>query len=283
MTEPVPPDTTDYTAVLATAAVAYALIAVEARVREDVEQAIADAFDVIAALLTVTIAAPVAVTAAINVFTTNYFHQGFTQALAQAREATADAVASGYQAAAVIARDKAAQQFARLDYMVPAELPYVGDNLDRILADVDTMFGHAQTDLQTRLTATYDGIQGDDPTAARIVALNQLLQQAQVAITARAANTAATAVHTGANDTQQAIYTQYQSDAGPTGLMKRWKVVSADPCGMCAALDGTMVGLAGEFDHDATTVDRDLRPVWRSLQGPPRHPNCRCTIELVAT
>jgi hypothetical protein len=65
--------------------------------------------------------------------------------------------------------------------------------------------------------------------------------------------------------------------------MKRWIVTSNDPCGMCEALDGTMVGVNGEFDHNATTSEKDYRRVWRNLLGPPRHPNCRCRLELVVT
>jgi hypothetical protein len=79
------------------------------------------------------------------------------------------------------------------------------------------------------------------------------------------------------------MFDAYQRDTGIPGLMKRWRTTSTQPCGMCEALDGTMVGINGEFDHQATTDPRDLRPVWRNLAGPPRHPNCRCRLELVHT
>ena len=62
MTQPAPPppdgNGAEIATVLAAAATAYALIAVEARIREDVEQAIADAFVTVAALLTVALEPP---------------------------------------------------------------------------------------------------------------------------------------------------------------------------------------------------------------------------------
>lgn len=51
-------------------------------------------------------------------------------------------------------------------------------------------------------------------------------------------------------------------------------------CGMCAALDGTMVDPNESFDATATTSG-NLVPVFTDLAGPPRHPNCNCVIAMV--
>jgi hypothetical protein len=49
---------------------------------------------------------------------------------------------------------------------------------------------------------------------------------------------------------------------------KEW-VVSGAPCDICEDLDGTQVGLDDSFDVGGDSVD-----------GPPGHPNCMCSLEL---
>jgi hypothetical protein len=162
-------------------------------------------------------------------------------------------------------------------------MPELGDTIDRLLSDVDTMFGHAQSNVHNSIADAFDGVSGPNARAGRIVVINQAVKASAARISQRAQASAAVAVHAGSNEALRAIFDRYQTQYGVPGLMKRWRVMATDPCGMCRELDGTMVGINGEFDHNATENDKDYRRVWRNLLGPPRHPNCRCQLELVVT
>lgn len=266
--------------VLATAAVGLALIAIEAQTRQQVDQAIAGAYTTIGAVAVTTAAtAPGTVITGIGLLSLLTLHQGITINLEQARQAIRDAITAGYQAAA---NTTLANLQAELGEHAPDVLPELGNNLDRLLADVDTLIRHGQADLGNTIADAFDAIHGDNPGPARIVAIGQAVRNSQARTSQRAQAAAAVAVQAGASDVEQAVYNHFQNEAGIPGLMKRWVVTSADPCGMCEALNGTMVGVNAEFDHNATTNDKDYRRVWRNLLGPPRHPNCRCRLELVA-
>lgn len=282
MTQPTAPSEGDNSLlILGTAATALALIAIESRVRQDVEDTINDALTVFAALLVAALATPTALIISGLAFMARAdIHAALTKLTKVTREQVAATVQSGYAAAAAVAQQKAIRDLGSSTYTVPGTLPPLGDNIDRLDDDVDVMFGHAQADIQNSIITAYD-TSTDPITRARNI--RDAVHTAGGRLTQRALAAATTAVHTGAYDAQEAIYRDFQLHTGLPGLMKRWTVTSADPCGMCEALDGTLVGLSGEFDHQATTDDRDLRRVWRNLQGPPRHPNCRCTIELVQT
>jgi hypothetical protein len=52
------------------------------------------------------------------------------------------------------------------------------------------------------------------------------------------------------------------------GARKRW--VTADPCPICAELEGRTIPLDAMFEVDGDEID-----------GPPAHPNCQCDLELV--
>jgi hypothetical protein len=267
--------------VIAAAAVALALIAVERQVRDQVHDDIAAAFKTLAAAAVIAAStAPATILTGLALLALPAFHAALIAAITRAREDTATGVHAAYVAAAQVAQSKVTADLAHDGYSVPAELPELGDNIDRILADVDTMFGHAQTDVQNTLHTAYDAATTPE---ARTVAVNQAVTDAEARLQQRAAAAASTATHKGSTDAEQAIFNEYQNSTGTPGLMKRWRTTSNDPCGMCDALNGTMVGVNAEFDHNATTVDKDLRTVWRTLAGPPRHPNCRCQLELVKT
>jgi hypothetical protein len=276
-----PADTGGSGQIIAAAAVGLALITLEQQVRQQVHDSIADAFTTLAAAAVVAAStAPGTVLTGLALLSLPAFHAALVAAVTRAREDTAASVHAAYAAAAQIALTKVTADLAHDDYTVPGVLPELGDTIDRILADVDTMFGHAQTDVQNTLHAAYDKASTSE---ARTVAVDQAVHDAEARLQQRAAAAASTATHKGSTDAEQAIYNEYQNSTGTPGLMKRWRTTSNNPCGMCDALNGTMVGVNAEFDHNATTVDKDLRPVWRNLLGPPRHPNCRCQLELVKT
>lgn len=274
MTQPIPPEQGAAGQIITATTIGLALIAVEARVRQEVDDAIQALYQGLAAAgLLAAATAPGTVLTGLALISMASFHTATTGLFDAARRQIRDAISAGYTAAAQVAYSHAR---AELDEdFLPDGLPDLGSTLDRILADVDTMFGHAQSDLQNTIVNTFDP---DDPHQ-----LGQNILDTQHGLRNRAQAAAGTAVHQGANDALQALYDHYQTETGILGLMKRWRVTASNPCGMCTALDGTLVGINAEFDHDATTVDKDHRRVWRNLLGPPRHPNCRCQLELVTT
>lgn len=281
MTQPAEPQEDGSGQIIATAAITLALITLESRVRQEVEDDITAAFKAIAATAVVAAsAAPAPVMTGIALVSMASLHHAITSKLFAARENVAASIEAGYSAAAQLAHTKLAAEFDD-NYHVGGTLPELGDNIDRLLTDVDTMFGHAHTDIRDNIIAAYDGITGDDPTAARVVAVKQSLTDSEARLHQRAQAAATVAVHKGANDAQQAIFTQYQTDTHVTGLLKRWVTTSNEPCGMCRALNGTTVGVNADFDAAATTLDKDWRQPWRGMQTPPRHPNCRCQLQLI--
>lgn len=283
MTQPVT-DQSQAGQIIAAAAIGLALIAVEQQTRQNVEDAIQAAFVTLAAAgVLAASTAPATVITGIGLLSLASFAGRITTILDDARDKVTAAVQAGYTAGAQVARTQLADDLAQYGFTVPNELPTLGTNLDRLIADVDTMFGHSKTDLASGIAAAFDGVTGDNPTPGRVVAINDAVNATGDRLRQRAQAAAATAVHQGSTDAQQAIYTQLQNDTGIPGLMKRWRTTSNDPCGMCEALNGTLVGINAEFDAQATTDDKDLRRPWRTMLGPPRHPNCRCQLELVAT
>lgn len=284
MTQPAAPPPSHADTVVAVAVIGLALIAVEARVRSEVDDDITAALVAYTALLLAALAAPgVAVTTGVQLMSRDDVHTGLVRTIGTLKTTVAANIEAGYQAAAHVALMKATADLKHDGYTVPAALPELGTTIDRILDDVDTMLGHAQTDVQNSVIAAFDGVQGPDADAARRLVIARAVDKATARLMQRAQAAAGTAVNQGSSDAQQAIYSRYRNDTGRPGLAKRWVVTAVDPCGMCEALNGAVVALDAEFDHDATTVDKDLRPVWRNLLGPPRHPNCRCQLELVTT
>lgn len=282
MTQPStpPPPQDGHSGAIAAAAVGLALLAVESNARQDVEDDIALALATFAIVLAASLSAPgVIIATGVQLMSRPQVHDALTHTIATTREKVAARVHSGYAAAAQLALTKATADLAP-GYRVPQTLPELDPTIDQILADIDTMFGHAQTDIQNTAIHAFDSVQGPDVDAARRAALHQGVNQARKRLAQRATAAASVAVTSGAADAQQAIFAQYQNSSGGR-LGKRWTVTSTTPCGMCEALDGTVVALDTEFDHNATTIDADLRPAWRNLLGPPRHPHCRCQLEIV--
>jgi hypothetical protein len=273
VTQPQPPSSN--AKIIAAAALGLALIALEQQVSDKTRNAVEDATTVIAAAAVA--AAATAPLSGVALLTLLNFHTILTTSLGTAKQSIRDTVDSGYQAATRLTLTQLAGQ---LDH-TPDTLPALGTARDTLLRDVDTMIGHAQTDIQNRIQAAYDNTTSGP--SARIVAVHTAVTDATTALSDRATKAATTAVHRAATDTQQAVYADYQQHTGTPGLMKRWRTTSNQPCGMCEALNGTVVGINADFDARATTRDKDLRPAWRNLSGPPRHPHCRCQLELVQT
>lgn len=280
MTQPLPPQAEDdrsHVAVIATAAAGLALIALESRVRSEVEDDITAAFAPFAATLVAVAGLTVFITGT-ALLSQPRVHDSLTKSVSQAKAATLKRIKAGYAAGQQVAIAQASRD---LGDDMPDDFPELDASVDQINRDIEVMFGDVQMALQDGIRDAYDGISGPGAQDARTIAIRQAAENAVAGVQNRADAAATTAVHQAARDAQQAIYSQYRNDTGHL-VSKRWVATSANPCGMCAALDGTICAITDEFDHDATHVEADLRPVWRNLLGPPRHPNCRCQLELVA-
>ncbi|CAB4190440.1 Phage head morphogenesis domain containing protein [uncultured Caudovirales phage] len=66
------------------------------------------------------------------------------------------------------------------------------------------------------------------------------------------------------NEGQQQLWNQALNQGYLTGKeRKTW--IAADPCPICAPMDGAITGIKEQF----------------AIPGPPAHPNCRCTVGLI--
>lgn len=78
----------------------------------------------------------------------------------------------------------------------------------------------------------------------------------------------------------ESMMATYEAVAQAEGLLvaKQWVTTfSPGTCAMCSALHGSVVTLKGNFDKGASLNGKAIK-VYRDLQAPPRHPNCRCTL-----
>lgn len=88
---------------------------------------------------------------------------------------------------------------------------------------------------------------------------------------ARAETIARTETMKASNDGQQLLWEEAAEKGLLTGLEKKEWIVTPDDrlCPVCEPMDGVQVELGGFFSVDG-----------EQLEGPPAHPNCRCTIGL---
>lgn len=204
-------------------------------------------------------------------------HAAFSSALGAARSATDAALRAGFRAAAHAGHSAVHDRLG--DGRTGAgqrELDADLDTgyLDAVLADVSAAFDTARVDLPESVRAAIDA--GSDPADAADRAVRRLGVRVYAAATV--------AVNRGYTEGQLAAHTTLAADAGYLGRVKRWEVTSDTPCPACAALHGSELGVDEPFDADAGSSGRWTAPrVYRDLQGPPRHPNCRCRLVLGLT
>jgi hypothetical protein len=94
----------------------------------------------------------------------------------------------------------------------------------------------------------------------------------------------------GSHGATSALLAEAMGRPDAARLGKRWvaSMNGMDPksCAWCRKLHGTVIPLGDQFDHGAPIPGKykPIQPpkVWRGvLAGPPRHPNCRCRLEIV--
>lgn len=206
-------------------------------------------------------------------------HNTLTTVLAGAQARIEDVTRTGYTAGSRLAKAVTAREFAPLGHDIPSQVPDLGGYLGAVLTDVRHAFGSVLFDIQESVRLAFDGVTGDAATPARVLTTNAALKRAVRRLGVHVNAAGGAALHRGYSDTQLALYDDYRRLNPFVVLRKRWAVTASDPCGTCAALDGTIVALGVEFDH---TADPRGIGVYRDLHGPPRHPFCRCRLVLVA-
>lgn len=272
----------DSVQIIAAAVAGLALVALEARIREEIEAGIEAVFETAIGLLLVAVAAGSILTGA-ELFSLPMVYKGLKNAFARGKEKMSNSIESGYAAGAQIALTKAQRDMKKIGHEVSSTMPNLGSAVEVLTSDLDLAFEQAFLDLQNSVREAFDGVQGDNATAARMLVMNKAAERVASRLVHRAQATAGVAVHRGASDAQNAIYDNFINVNPYVTVRKRWRVTASDPCAMCSALHGAEVNVRTEFDHNAGGDSKDWRPVWRNLQGPPRHPNCRCQLELVTS
>lgn len=205
-------------------------------------------------------------------------HSAITAVLEGARTKISEVIEGGFTAAASLGRLTTAAELHGLGYRPPLQAPASSGYVESVIADVTRAFHTALPDIQNQVRAAYDGVTGDAAPAARVLTVNQAITGAVTRLSGRLVAAGTVAVNRGYTDAQLSLYSDYATTHTGT-VAKRWKVTSANPCAACAALDGSTVIISQPFDHTATVDPLAANPgVYRDLQGPPRHPNCRCRL-----
>lgn len=169
-------------------------------------------------------------------------------------------VRSSYRASGAIAREHA-RRASELPDWVPADQTFITPYLDSLRADVRRNLREYGA-VRARKSATPEEVD-----KARRRALLRIKHSAGVATTR------------GYTDGLIEAYSELE-DFG-FRLRKVWlaNFVNNTPCRYCRALHGSQVGLRETFRVQVRGGTR--LAVYRDLQGPPRHPQCKCYIVIL--
>ncbi len=188
-------------------------------------------------------------------------------------------IRAGYRASAASARagtEKTLPGFTSPP--PPAEDP---PYLAAIVAALVIAFAVALSDILASIQSAFDGVKGTAAAvvAARILATHTAVDRAVRRLGVRARSAVSVAVNRGYTDAQAVVIDAYMTAHPSVPMRKQWVATAADPCPSCRALNGTILPVDAEFDPYVAASDKWRPPkVWRDLQGPPRHPNCRCRL-----
>lgn len=246
-----------------------AMLALESRVRDNITARLSTLQQRIAAQAILTADDPKHSTGN-EVVSAEAFHTTVTEELAEAQADVSNTTRGAYVAAAILALAVLRTDMHDIGHNVAGTMPDLGPALKTLIADIGVAFAAALVDTQRKVQAGFDT---DADRDKRVIAVNDAVRQSIGRLRRRTVASAVVAVHRAATDTRQAVYADYTRTNPGLPLRKRWQVTAVDPCPICAALDGVTVPVAAQFPYG------DDLPVWLNLYGPPRHPNCRCTIE----
>jgi SPP1 gp7 family putative phage head morphogenesis protein len=168
--------------------------------------------------------------------------------------------ASGYRAAA-----KPVQvRVGKFDMTNPAAKDYIADHTGELITQITETTCEAIRDL---VQAAFES--GSDTTVDDLA--DQISDE--IGDDDRALMIARTETMDASNEGQQEAWDQAVDDGLLTGDEQQEWIATGDQkcCDSCDSMDGQTVDLGEDFeDNDGETYD-----------GPPAHPNCRCTVGLV--
>lgn len=214
-------------------------------------------------------------------------------ALASGREKVKNDLRAGWQAGQLLGVQEARAEFEHLGLDFPPEFapPSSSDYLASVLADVETAFADARSDVHSGVARVFGEVDRNpegtpnQPLAVarmRAAAIPDAVSRAVRRCAARNRAAAMVVVPRAANEARLGAYRALRDLRPDLSIHKEWQTTSAEPCPTCKALNGSIWTLDEEFDHGATADARLLPPgVYRDLLAPPRHPNCQCRLVLV--
>lgn len=180
--------------------------------------------------------------------------------------------------------------------LTPVPAPVRDDFLDEVLSRVDGALRVFRTELREAVQDAYHGVapsvlagpptpqQRSELAAARTVVVRQAALQASRRLGVRLGLSATTAARRSYVDAEQRVFGALPGALPGLVPRKRWLATGPNPCPACLALHGTEIGLGEEFDAQAGASESFRPPaVFFDLQGPPRHPSCRCSLNVVFT
>jgi hypothetical protein len=106
--------------------------------------------------------------------------------------------------------------------------------------------------------------------------------KASTTLSHRAAAGATVAARKGFTDQQLEAYKVLAAEHPDWQIRKVWvaNFVNNDPCPTCAALHGTTLSIDQMFSPEQTFAKKAPK-IYQDLQGPPRHPNCKCRLSII--
>lgn len=192
----------------------------------------------------------------------------------EAREQAAIQVRRAYQSGWDLGRTAAGEELQSLG--VEFSLPDVSDSsfLNSLLGDLDRNFGRLEAEAAVRVRAIFEQDGGSGAAKVR-AATDEVVRLAQE-LSSRAGLSAQVAANRAYTDAQVGTTT-----GSPVYKMWVANFVQSKPCLTCLALHGTVIPLSDDFDGSRSYAASPPQ-VYGALSGPPRHPNCRCRLVIVA-
>lgn len=203
-----------------------------------------------------------------------------------AQEKVRKEVEDAYNAGALLGGEYAQEEANLLGLKVPPVETLNKSMLSALLKDVDRQMDDLEIRFHEIASAAFserDLIRADklrtrddrakfaDKVGARLA---RHVTTATVGISSRAKKSTTTAVQRGMTDAHINSYAKSKQE-GKIKWMKMWVAtyVNNTPCAECTKLHGTAVAIDSEFPKGTT-------PIYKDLQGPPRHVNCKCILVL---
>lgn len=212
-------------------------------------------------------------------------------AITTARTQIESELRAGHSAAALLGDQISRKEFAALGEALPTpdRAPSTA-YLASILNDVQRMTHEFAEDLGSRMAEIFVATKAPPNSSnahyalgqARAARIPDVVERVTRRLAARARASASVLPIRTIAETQLGYYQAFSGQHPGMRLAKRWQTTSVKPCPACVALNGITIPLHVEFPRFLSAASGFTLPkVYFDLQGPPRHPQCRCKLLLV--